>query len=340
MRRLLWVSGIFLLCCSCAAHAQNYKVSGIIPIEGDGGWDALLADPTSGQLFVSHGTEVAVIDLATEKPTAKIAGMKRIRGIAVADDLGRGFISDGGDDAVIIFDLESHTVLQKVQAGKNPDGLLYDAFSKRVFAFNTGSKDVTVIDAATGKVAGTIPVDGWPEFPASDGKGNVYVNIWDKSELSQIDPQAMKVRNTWPLAPCDEPFGLAIDPDGRRLFSVCDNKLMAVTDADSGKVVTTVAIGNGPDGAGYDPGIHVVFSSNGEGTLTVVKQESADKYTVLANVPTESSARTMTLDPKTHKVYLSAAQMRGPPQAVTPDNPRGLPKMVPGTFHLVVVSPQ
>jgi len=337
MRRFIHTAGLLTLFLSLAAVAQQYQVTGRIPLEGDSGWDYLLADPGSGQLFVSHGTEVDVIDLASEKPTAQITGMKRIHGIAVAGDLNRGFISDGGDDAVVIFDLKSHAILQKVTAGKNPDGLLYDPFSKRVFAFNGRSNDATAIDAASGKVAGTIPLDGKPEFPASDGKGNVYVNIEDKNELVLLDPQSLKVKKTWSLSPCDEPSGLALDPDGRRVFSVCSNKMMTVADADSGKVVATVPIGNGPDAAGYDPGTKLVFSSNGEGTLTVIKQDTPDKYTVLANVPTERSARTMTLDPKTHKVYLSAAQL-GPPPEATADNPHPRPKMVPGTFHILIVS--
>src|ERR1700730_16043546 len=282
MRNSLLMVGLVLFACSLALLAQQYAISGRIPLEGDGGWDYLFADSVNGHVYVSHGTEVDVVDLASEKPTGKIAGMTRIHGIAVVNDLNRGFISDGGDDAVVIFDLKSSTVLQKVPAGKNPDGILYDPYSKRVFAFNGRSNDVTVIDAASGKVVSTIALDGKPEFPVSDGKGDVYANIEDKSEIVQLDPQALKVKKTWPLSPCEEPSGLAIDLEARRLFSVCSNNKMAVVNADSGQVATTVAIGNGPDAAGYDPGSKLVFSSNGEGNLTVVKQDSADKYTVLA----------------------------------------------------------
>jgi len=339
MRRLMLTVGFLTLFLVLPALAQQYHVTGRIPLEGDSGWDYLFVDSRSGQLFVSHGTEVDVIDLASEKPIAKITGMKRIHGIAVADDLGRGFISDGRDDAVVIFDRKSHAIVQKVQAGKNPDGILYDPYSKRVFAFNGRSNDATAIDAASGKVVGTILLDGKPEFPGTDGKGNVYVNIEDKSELVLLDPQALKVKKTWSLLPCDEPSGLTIDPDARRVFSVCSNKLMTVADADSGKVVATVPIGNGPDAAGYDPATKLVFSSNGDGTLTVIKQETPDKYTVLANVTTERSARTMTLDPKTHKIYLSAAQL-GPPPEPTADNPHPRPKMVPGSFHVLIVAQQ
>jgi DNA-binding beta-propeller fold protein YncE len=248
------------------------------------------------------------------------------------------FISDGGDDVVVIFDLKSRSVLQKVPTGKNPDGILYDPYSKRIFAFNGRSNNVTAIDAASGKAAGTIALDGKPEFPVTDGKGNVYVNIEDKSEIAQIDPQALKVKKTWPISPCEEPSGLAIDVGARRLFSVCSNNKMAVVDADSGHVVTIVAIGNGPDAAAYDPGRKLVFSSNGEGTLTIVHQDSPDKYTVVASLPTERSARTMALDTNSHKLYLSAAQLGLAPEA-TADNPHPRPKMMPGSFHVLVVSP-
>jgi len=330
---------LVLLALSVFSYAQKYAVTGRIPIEGDSGWDYLLANSAGRVLYVSHGTEVQVIDLDTEKPTTKITGMKRIHGIAVASEFNRGFISDGGDDAVVIFDLKSNAVLDKVKAGNNPDGILYDPASKRVFAFNGRSQDATAIDAASGKVVGTIPLGGKPEFPVSDGKGNVYVNIEDKSEIVQLDPQAMKVKSRWSIAPCEEPSGLAMDTSMRRLFSVCDNQKMAVVNADSGKVVTTVPIGNGPDAAGYDADKKLVFSSNGEGTLTVVKQESADKYSVIDNVKTERSARTMTIDTKTHKIYLSAAQL-GEPPAPTAENPHPRPKMVPGTFHVLILTPQ
>jgi YVTN family beta-propeller protein len=337
MRNHFLVPALLLLC-SFAANAQQYKISTRIPFPGEGGWDYLLAESSNRQLYVSHGTQVEVVDLDSEKPVAKITGMKRIHGIAIANEFNRGYISDGGDDVVVVFDLKSNAVLQKVPAGKNPDGILYDPYSKRVFAFNGRSNDVTAIDAASGKVAGTVALDGKPEFPVSDGKGNVYVNIEDKSEIAQLDPQTLKVRKTWSISPCEEPSGLAIDLKARRLFSVCSNNKMAVVDADSGQVVATVAIGNGPDAAAYDAASKLVFSSNGEGTLTVVRQDSPDKYTVLKNAPTERSARTMTLDQKTHKIYLSAAQLGAAPEP-TADNPHPRPKIVPDSFHVLVLTP-
>lgn len=338
MKRILSTVCLCLLFIPAALQAQQYKVTGTIPIPGDWGWDYLLADGANRLLYVSHGTQVELLDLDSEKVVGKIDGMQRIHGIALAPEFNRGFISDGGSDNVVIFDLKTHTVSDKVKAGTNPDGILYDPASKRVFAFNGRSNDATAIDAATGKVVGTIPLGGKPEFPVTDAKGNVFANIEDKSEIVKIDPQGLKVVARWSIAPCEEPSGLAIDVANQRLFAVCDNQKMAVVDAASGKVVTTVPIGDGPDAAYYDADSKLAFSSNGAGTLTVVKQESADKYSVAQTVTTEKSARTMAFDPKTKKIYLPAAQF-GERPAPTADNPHPRPKIVPGTFHLVVVSP-
>src|SRR5882757_6345418 len=331
IRSLIVAIVLFLITLPSLLVAEQYKVKSRLHLQGDSGWDYLTVDPESRELFVTHGTELQIVNLDSQEPIAKIAGVK---------DLNRGFISDGGDNAVVIFDLKSHSILNKVPTGKNPDAILYDPFSKRIFVFNGASNDVTVIEAVSAAVAGTIPVSGRPEFAVSDGKGNVYVNIENRSELLQLDSQALKVKKTWPLAPCEEPSGLAFDGQSRRLFSVCSNRQMAVVSADSGKVVATVPIGNAPDAAVYDPDNKLVFSSNGaDGTLTVVKQENADKYTVIETVTTAKSARTMTLDPKTHKIYLSSADLGTIPPA-TSDNPHPRPPIVPGSFNVLVVSTQ
>jgi len=338
MRRSILLAFLVTLVISVPLFAQQYKVSGSIPIEGAGGWDYAYVDSANHTLYVTHGTEVQVVDLNTEKPTARITGMKRLHGVATADELNRGFISDGGDNMVVVFDLKTNEILQRVKAGTNPDAIVYDAPTQRVFAFNGRSGDVTAIDAKGGSIAGSIDLGGKPEFAASDGKGFIYDNIEDKSEIVKLDAKNLKVVGRWPLKGCEEPSGLAIDTDAHRLFSVCDNKTMVVVDYDSGKVVATVPIGEGPDAAGYDAEKKLAFSSNGEGTLTVVKQESADKYSVAQTVKTEKSARTMALDPKTHKIYLPAAQF-GPAPAPAQDNPHPRPPVVPGSFHLVVVGP-
>jgi YVTN family beta-propeller protein len=338
---LVRILAILALALGTAAtlNAQQYAVSGRIPLSGDDGWDYLIVDASNRQLYVSHGTEVQVVNLDSGKQVASIGGMKRIHGIALADDLNKGFITDGGDNVVVVFDLKSNEVKQKIKAGENPDGMLYEPTKKRIYAFNGRSNSATVIDAAAEKVIATIPLSGKPEFPATDGKGNVYVNIESKNSLVRLDADGTKVKDEWPLTGCEEPSGLAMDKDSRRLFSVCSNKTMAVTDADSGKQVAKVDIGEGPDAAGYDAETKLVFSSNGEGTLTVVKEESPDKYKVVQNVTTEDRARTMALDPNTHKIYLSCAEF-GPAPAPSADNPHGRPKPKPGSFHLVVVGPQ
>lgn len=333
--RTTFAAFLILLTAAVAANAQQYKVTGNIPIPGEGGWDYLYADSANRMLYVAHNSVVDVVSLDSEKPVAQISGMKHVHGIAVAHSLNRGFISDGGSGEVVVFNLKTHAVEQKVKAGVNPDGILYDPASQRVFAFNGGSHDATAIDAATGKVAGTIALDGKPEFPVTDAKGNVYANIEDKSEIVHLDPHTLKIKATWSIAPCQEPSGLAMDVRDHRLFSVCQDKLMAVVDAESGKVVATVPIGQGPDAARYDAGHKLAFSSNGrDGTLTVVKQEGPDKYVVAQTVATERSARTMALDAKTRKIYLAAAKL-GPPKP-----PSRYPSVVAGTFHLLVVSPQ
>lgn len=338
MRRSRLIA-LSLIAISISALAQQYKVAGTIPITGEGGWDYLFADSDSRLLYVSHNTQVDVVDLDSGKPVGTITGMKHIHGIAVAHDLNRGFISDGGDNMVVIFDLKSRAVLQKVATGTNPDGILYDQPSKRVFAFNGRSGDVTAIDGASGKVAGTITLGGKPEFPVSDNSGAIFANIEDKSEIVKIDSNGLKIVARWPLAPCKEPSGLAYDSSGKRLFSVCDNKVMAVTNAETGKIVTTVPVGEGPDAVVYDSDKKLVFSSNGEdGTLSVIKQESPDKYSVAATVTTEKSGRTLALDQKTGKIYIAVAKF-GPPPAATADNPHPRRSVTSGSFHLVVIAP-
>ena len=326
-----------LVMTAALSFAQGYKVSGEIPIGGSGGWDYLIADSENHRLYVSHGTEVVVIDLDSQKPAGRISGMTRIHGIAIANDLGTGFISDGGANEVVAFNLKNLSVEKKIKAGTNPDGIVYDPVSKRVFAFNGRSQDATAIDAASGAVAGTIKLDGKPEFPVSDGGGSVYVNIEDKNEIERIDSKTLAVGAHWPISPCESPSGLAMDRTNRRLFSVCDGKIMVITDADSGKVVATPAIGNGPDAAAFDPEAKLAFSSNGDGTLTVIKENGKDNYSVAETVNTARGARTMALDEKTHKIYLSTAGF-GPAPEATANNPHPRPSILPETFKVLILT--
>lgn len=328
---------VSLLALSTASFGQGYKMTGSIPVGGTGGWDYLTADSQNRRLYVSHGATVEVIDLDTQKPAGRISGFKGVHGIAIADDLGLGFISDGGSNQVVSFDLKTLAIKEKIDSGKNPDGILYDPFSKRVFSFNGRSGDSTAIDASTGKVAGTIALGSKPEFPASDGAGSIFVNMEEKNEIVRIDPKSLAVTAHWSISPCESPSGLAIDAAHHRLFAVCGNKMMAVVDSQSGKVVATPAIGDGPDAASYDPGTHLAFSSNGEGTVTVIRETGKDQYSVAETVPTAKSARTMTLDTKTHTLYLSAASLGAAP-APTADRPHPRPSIVPDSFKVLIVA--
>ena len=320
---------------SPAPGPSGYHLLKKIPLGGEGFWDYIIFDSPTRRLFISRGTKVVVLDVDSGKTVGEIPNTDGVHGIALASDLGRGFTSNGRAGTVTIFDLKTLQVIGSVQAGTNPDAIIFDPASKRVFAMNGRSKDVTAIDAATGKVVGTIPVDGKPEFAAADGAGHVYVNIEDKSEEQQIDSQNLKVTATWPLAPCQEPSGLAMDTANRRLFAGCD-KLMAVIDANTGKVIAAPPIGEGVDANAFDPGTGYAFASNGgSGTLTVVHEDSPDKYSVVEDVPTQAHARTMALDAKTHEVFLVTADF-GPAPAATADNAHPRPTMVKDSFVVLM----
>ena len=328
---------ILFLALTAIANSQSYKIAGKIPVEGDGGWDYLIADAATGRLFVSHGNVVNVVDAKSGKLLHTITDTKGVHGIALAPDLNKGFISNGRDSSVTVFDLTTYSALAVVRVtGKNPDAILYDPFSKKVFAFNGRTSNATVIDAKDNKVVGTIPLDGKPEFAVTNEKGKVYVNIEDKNKITVINATSLKVEDNWSIAPGESASGLAIDNKTHRLFAVCDNKMMVVVNAENGKVVTTVPIGDGPDAAGFDPGLNRVYSSNGDATLTVIKEETPDKFSVLENVPTKKGARTMALDTKTHHIYLAAADYGDKPEA-TKENPRPRPAIKSGSFILLDV---
>jgi DNA-binding beta-propeller fold protein YncE len=314
--------------------ATGYHLLKRIEVGGEGGWDYLTVDSAAHRLYVSHATRVVVIDLDKGSIVGEIPDTKGVHGIAIAPELGRGFTSNGMLATATIFDLKTLKVLGQVKTGMNPDAIIYDPASRRVFAFNGRSADATAIDAATGTVAGTIALGGKPEFAAADGKGMVYVNIEDKSEVVAIDSKNLTAKAHWPLAPGEEPSGMAMDRKTRRLFIGCGNKKMIVMNADNGHVVADLPIGDGVDATAFDPDTKMAFSSNGEGTLTVVHEDSADKYSVVENAATQRGARTMALDPKTHTVYVATAQF-GPPPAATPERPHPRPSTVPGSFVIL-----
>ena len=318
------------------AAGPGYHVANTYNLGGDGGWDYLTADSDARRLYISRGTHVMVVDLDSGKSVGDIADTPGVHGIALAPELGRGFTSNGREGTVSIFDIKTLATSSKVKVGDNPDAILYDPATKRVFTFNGRSQDSTAIDAATGKVLGTIKLDGKPEFAASDAKGEVFVNIEDKSELAVIDPNKLEVKAKWPLAPCTEPSGLSMDRKNRRLFVGCDNKMMAVVDADSGKVLATPAIGDGVDATAFDDGTGLAFASCGEGVLTVVKEDSPSSFNVAENVKTQQGARTMALDSKTHNALVVTAKF-GPPPAPTADNPHPRRSILPDSFVVLVV---
>src|SRR3954468_8757626 len=330
---------VSLAALSLAAAAPGYHVATTYKVGGEGGWDYLTADANARRLYISRGTHVIVLDLDSGKNVGDVPDTAGVHGIALAPELGRGFSSNGREGTVTIFDMKTLAPIgAKVKVGENPDAILFDPATKRVFTFNGRSRDSTAIAATDGKVLATIKLDGKPEFAVSDLKGEIFVNIEDKSEIEAIDPNKLEVIAKWPLAPCTEPSGLAMDRKNRRLFVGCDNKMMAVVDADSGKVLATPAIGEGVDATAFDDETGLAFASCGEvGVLTVVKEESPDKFSVAENVPTEKTARTMALDAKTHKVYVVSAKF-GPRPAPTAANPRGYPPVLPATFVVTVFS--
>lgn len=315
---------------------QPYRVLDHWTIGGQGHWDYLRADPAAHRLYVTHGTRVEVLDTNTGKVVASIDGFKGLHGVALDPNGKIGYVSDGGANAVVVFDRATNTKLDSIPTGGiNPDGITYEPVTKTVWAFNGRSKSVTVIDTATRKVTFTTALPGKPEFPVADGLGNVYDNIEDMSEIARLDAHTGKVTAVWKLDGCDSPSGLAIDRKHMRLFSVCDNNVMAITDARTGKQLGKAPIGKGPDAARFDPARDLAFSSNGDGTLTVV-DASSKSYPVLETLPTKRGARTMAFDPKTDRVYLVTADF-GPAPAPTAERPHSRPSAVPGSFGVLVV---
>lgn len=324
-----------VLLIGAAFAAEGFKVIGKIKIGGTGGWDYVAVDPTAGRVYASHGTLVEVVDLKAGKVTGQITQLHGVHGIAVAPEFGKGFITNGQSNSVTIFDLKTLAKVGEPQTGQNPDSVCFEPKTKHIFTFNGRSNDSTAIDPKTNEVIKSFPLGGKPEECAADGTGKLYANLEDSSEIIEIDAAKTAVLRHVSLAPCESPSGLAIDVKNRKLFSVCDNKMMAVIDMGTLKVVATPPIGSGPDGAGFDPGLGLAFSSNGgDGTLSVVKQVNG-KYETVETVPTERGARTMTVDTKNHRVYLLAAAY-GPAPAAAPGT-RSRPPILPDSFHVIVV---
>lgn len=338
------MKSIFLAALACtillastmlAAPAAGYHVIKTWKLGGEGGWDYLTFDNSNHYLYISRATHVIVLDTDSGKQVGDIADTPGVHGIALAPDLGRGFVSNGREGTVSIFDIKTLKTVNKVKVGENPDAILYDPATKRVFTFNGRSHDATAIDAKKGTVVDTIPLEGKPEFAVSDEKGGVFVNIEDKNQIDSIDPDKLQVKAHWPMEGCEGPSGLSMDRKNRRLFSGCE-KMMAIVDADSGKLVGHLPICQGVDATAYDDETKLAFASCGDGNLTVIQEESPEKFSVAETVPTKRGARTMALDTKTHTIYTVTADFGPPPQA-TADNPRPRPSIQPDSFVVLVL---
>ncbi len=332
---ILATATLILLTHEQAIAQKPFQLQAKWAVGGEGGWDYLAVDPTMPRLYLTHGTRVEILDTNTGKLVGNISGLKGTHGVTF-DDTGKfGYISDGGANAVVVFDRASFEKVASIPAGTNPDGIVFEPRSKAVWAFNGRSKNVTVINTVQRTVVATIPLPGKPEFPTVDGDGIVFVNIEDKNEIVRLDAATTTATATWQLTGCDSPSGMAIDVAGHRLFSVCDGNKMAVTDSKSGKSLATPAIGDGPDAAAYDAVHKLAFSSNGDGTLTIVDAGKSD-YPILQSLPTKKGARTMAFDPRSGRIYLVSAEF-GPRPAVTPENPHPRPTVVPESFIVLVV---
>ena len=316
---------------SVSPGPSGYRVVRTIPLGGEGLWDRLELDSTTRRLYVPRDTHVMVLDADTGAVIGSIPDTQGVRGVALAPELGRGFSSNGRTNTVTVFDLKTLKTTGTVQTGKNPDAIVYDSPSKTVFSMNSGNQSITAINATNGTVRGTIRLVDDPEGAVTDGKGNLYVNIADPAEIAVIDVAKLSLRRRIPLAPCQEPRGIAMDIKTRRLFSGCSNEIMVVTDADSGGFIAKVQTGGRTDSVAFDPGHQLAFTANGVGTVTVVREESPNKFTVVENVKTKRGARSMVLDGKTHRIFLATAAFRSAAQIEEPNF------MEPNSFVILIV---
>ncbi len=327
-------AGLAIILTSGFASAQGLHVLKTIPISGAGGWDYLALSPINDNIYVSHGTQVNIVNKNTGDSVGIIPNTDGVHGIAFAPEFRKGFTSNGKLNNVSVFDISTNAVSAQIKTGEKPDAIMYDPFTKKIFVCNGKSNNLTIIDPANNEVIKTIELGGKPETPVTDLAGKVYINIEDKNEIAVVNTKTWTVVNRWKVGKGEEPSGLAIDIKTKRLFAGCGNKLLIVMNATNGKVVKELPIGDGCDGTAFDPGTNTIFSSNGDGTLTVIKEKSASDFVVVENAPTKKGARTLAVDEQTHKVYLPTAEFM-PPNPQEPKQRR--PNMVPGTFQVLVV---
>jgi hypothetical protein len=315
-----------------AQSSSTYKITHTYTLGGEGSWDYVVPDPPNHRLFIARQTRVMVVDEDTGKLLGEVKGINGAHGTAVAASTGHGFATSGNDQSVVMFDLKSFEALGKIPAAEDADAIVFDSASNRVFTLNGDANSSTVIDPVAGKLITNMPLGGKPEYGASAGDGKVYANLTDVSEVVEIDAKSATVTKRWSTGTCKQPVSMAIDTPHQRLFSGCRSGVMAISDYRAGKVVATVPIGTGVDGAGYDPASGDAFASNANGTLTVIHQDTPDKYHVVENLPTPQGSRNMGLDPTNHRIFIVAADF-GPP----PASGRGRPPVLPGTFRLLVI---
>jgi DNA-binding beta-propeller fold protein YncE len=337
LRLLACLSGVFVAPVAAQSNGgQGYHVVRQIPLGGDGRWDYVTLDTVGNRLFIARQTRVMVVDPVSGELLGEIPGLNGAHGVALDYATGHGFATSGRDGLVLMFGLKNLRELGKTRAADDADAILYDPASKHVFTFNGDAGSSTVIDPVTGKAIGNIVLGGKPEFGVSAGDGMLYVNIEDSAQVAEIDAKSQRVSRRWSLAPCTEPTGLAIDRAHHRLFSGCHNQVMAISDASTGKLITTVPIGGGVDGDGFDPATGLAFASNGDGTMTVVHEDSPTSFHLVGSVPTSRGARTMTLDPQSHRLYTVTADL-GPAPPATEQDPHPRPSVLPGTFRVLVL---
>jgi DNA-binding beta-propeller fold protein YncE len=320
------------------SHPATYHLVRDLTLGGDGRWDYITVDTAGHRLFIARQTRIMVVDPDSGKLLGEVPGLNGAHGVALAYAAGHGFATSGRDSSVTMFDLATLRVLRRTKAADDVDAVLYDPASKRVFTFNGDAGTSSVIDPVSGTLIGSIPLGGKPEFGVTTGQGRLYVNLEDMAEIAEIDPAAMRVIRRWSLAPCEEPTGLALDREHHLLFSGCRNKLMVISDAAEGKPIAQVPIGGGVDGSAFDSVSQLAFASNGDGTLTVVQEDSPTAFHVVSTVTTRPGARTMALDGRTHRIYTVTSAF-GPAPAPTSSEPHPRPSLVPGTFSLLTLEP-
>jgi len=339
MRRLIVLASLVAAPSLIAQSPQSYEITHTYNIGGEGGWDYVVTDGPRHRVFIGRQNRLMVVDMNDGHLIGEVTGINGAHGVALVTDIGRGFATSGNDSSILMFDLKTFKGQLKIPAAEDADAIIYDTVSKKVFSFNGDANSSTVVEPRRGTRVGTVPLGGKPEYGQSAGNGKVYVNLVDSSQIAEIDTKTLTVTRRWSTALCKNPVSMAIDTKHQRLFSGCRSGVMAISDYKNGRLITTVPIGRGVDGAGYDPVTRDAYASNVDGTLTVIHQDTPDSYHVVENVQTAQGGRNMGLDPASHRIYVVSAKYGPVPAESTATNPRRRAPIVPGTFMVMVVEP-